>query len=61
MLLPVSDNIVALLKIPVIGTGPDRLLVERFRYVRNLRFSRSSGMGPAKLLSERSNFPRSLK
>jgi hypothetical protein len=61
MLLPVSEYIVALQKIPVVGTGPDRLLLERFRYVRNLRFSRNSGMGPAKLLSERSSLLRSLK
>jgi hypothetical protein len=61
MLLPVRDSIVALPKIPVLGTGPDRLLAEMFRYVRNLRFSRNSGMDPDKLLSERSNFPRPLK
>lgn len=61
MSLPVSDNIVALRKIPVFGTGPDRLLKERLRYVRSSKLSRNSGTGPTKLLLERSNFPRPLK
>ena len=61
MLLPASDTIVALPKILVFGTGPDRLLKERFRYVRSSKIWRKSGMAPAKLLLERSRFSSPLK